>query len=78
MSAIRMNRDQQQNRLLLQRTGNRKDKEMKYILTEDLCCCGGYRTINCHYTAGHGTQTIAQSIANSCNVAMMEMISDWS
>lgn len=30
--------------------------------------------INCHYTAGHGTQTIAQSIANSCNVAMMEMI----
>lgn len=30
--------------------------------------------INCHYTAGHGTQTVAQSIANSCNVAMMEMI----
>ena len=30
--------------------------------------------INCHYTAGHGTQTVAQSMANSCNVAMMEMI----
>lgn len=51
------------------------------IRGNEVYTCGGSlvvaedtEPINCHYTAGHGTQTIAQSIANSCNVAMMEMI----
>lgn len=51
------------------------------IRGNEVYTCGGslvvaedIEPINCHYTAGHGTQTIAQSIANSCNVAMMEMI----
>lgn len=51
------------------------------IRGNEVYTCGGFlvvaedtEPINCHYTAGHGTQTIAQSIANSCNVAMMEMI----
>lgn len=51
------------------------------IRGNEVYTCGGSlvvaedtEPINCHYTAGHGTQAIAQSIANSCNVAMMEMI----
>ena len=51
------------------------------IRGNEVYTCGGSlvvaedtEPINGHYTAGHGTQTIAQSIANSCNVAMMEMI----
>lgn len=51
------------------------------IRGNEVYTCGGSlvvaedtEPINCHYTAGHGTQTIAQSIANSCNVAMVEMI----
>lgn len=51
------------------------------IRGNEVYTCGGSlvvaedtEPINCHYTAGHGTQTIAQSISNSCNVAMMEMI----
>ena len=51
------------------------------IRGNEVYTCGGSlvvaedtEPINCHYTAGHGAQTIAQSIANSCNVAMMEMI----
>lgn len=51
------------------------------IRGNEVYTCGGSlvvaedtEPINCHYTAGHGTQTIGQSIANSCNVAMMEMI----
>lgn len=51
------------------------------IRGNEVYTCGGSlvvaedtEPINCHYTTGHGTQTIAQSIANSCNVAMMEMI----
>lgn len=41
--------------------------------------CGGTlvvgdQPINCHFTGGHGPQNLGQSIANSCNVAMMEMI----
>lgn len=40
--------------------------------------CGGSKNvaewnIKCHYTAGHGTQTIDQAIANSCNVALMDI-----
>lgn len=34
---------------------------------------GGY-TISCHKREGHGNQTLSDSIANSCNVAMMKMI----
>lgn len=33
---------------------------------------GGY-DIHCHLHSGHGMQTIEQAIANSCNVALMEM-----
>lgn len=40
--------------------------------------CGGYlhvgdHDIPCHLVTGHGTETIEQAIANSCNVALMEM-----
>ncbi|MEE1085846.1 MAG: penicillin-binding protein 2 [Schaedlerella sp.] len=40
--------------------------------------CNGYLhvgdwDIKCHRTEGHGYQTVEGSIANSCNVAMMEM-----
>ena len=31
--------------------------------------------IGCHYRAGHGTETIQDAIANSCNVALMDMAS---
>ena len=40
--------------------------------------CGGQKTVlgvpvSCHYKSGHGTQTIQDAIANSCNVALMDM-----
>lgn len=40
--------------------------------------CNGYLhvgdwDIKCHLTSGHGTQTVTDSIANSCNVALMEI-----
>lgn len=40
--------------------------------------CGGYLhvgdwDIKCHLTSGHGTQTVTDAIANSCNVALMEI-----
>lgn len=40
--------------------------------------CGGYLHVGdddiyCHLRTGHGTQTVQQAIANSCNVALMEM-----
>ncbi len=40
--------------------------------------CGGFKMVNdkrigCHYRAGHGTQTLTQALANSCNVAMMDI-----
>ena len=40
--------------------------------------CGGYLhvgdwDIKCHLTSGHGMQTVADAIANSCNVALMEI-----
>lgn len=40
--------------------------------------CNGYLhvgdwDIKCHLTNGHGTQTVADAIANSCNVALMEI-----
>lgn len=40
--------------------------------------CGGSLHVGdwdiaCHLRSGHGTQTVEQAIANSCNVALMEM-----
>lgn len=40
--------------------------------------CGGSKvvadkTIRCHLRSGHGTQTVEEALANSCNVAMMEI-----
>ena len=40
--------------------------------------CGGYLhvgdyDIHCHLRTGHGTETVEQAVANSCNVALMEM-----
>ncbi|MBE6022708.1 MAG: PASTA domain-containing protein [Cellulosilyticum sp.] len=40
--------------------------------------CSGYkkvadRTIHCWKTAGHGHQTLGEALANSCNVAMMDI-----
>lgn len=32
-------------------------------------------TIRCHYAQGHGTETIQDAVANSCNVALMDMAS---
>lgn len=42
--------------------------------------CSGSKTvggweIGCHYREGHGTQTVQDAIANSCNVALMDMAS---
>lgn len=54
-------------------TGKIRENEV-YTCGGSLVVAEDTEPINCHYTAGHGTQTIAQSIANSCNVAMMEMI----
>ncbi len=45
--------------------------------TESYTCGGGLWYdqwyIQCHNTAGHGAETTDQAIANSCNVALMEM-----
>lgn len=40
--------------------------------------CGGYLhvgdwDISCHLKTGHGTETVADAIANSCNVALMQI-----
>lgn len=40
--------------------------------------CGGSKDvlgtkISCHYKSGHGQETIQDAIANSCNVALMDM-----
>lgn len=42
--------------------------------------CGGSKdvlgtSISCHYKDGHGTETVEDAIANSCNVALMDMAS---
>lgn len=41
--------------------------------------CGGKLLVAdtwlpCHYAAGHGTETIQDAIANSCNVALIQMV----
>lgn len=48
------------------------------ISEEDTFNCIGYkqvadRTIHCWKTEGHGVQTLGEALANSCNVAMMEI-----
>ena len=48
------------------------------IKGDETYVCGGYLhvgdwDIRCHLTSGHGTETVADSIANSCNVALMEI-----
>ena len=53
-------------------TGTLKGDETYY--------CGGSKNvmgweIGCHYRAGHGMETIQDAIANSCNVALMDMAS---
>lgn len=53
-------------------TGTLKGDETYY--------CGGSKNvmgweIGCHYRQGHGTETIQDAVANSCNVALMDMAS---
>lgn len=48
------------------------------VKEEDTFNCGGAkivsdRRINCWKTAGHGTQSLKDTLANSCNVAMMDI-----
>lgn len=49
-----------------------------YINESTTFNCPGYRvvgdrTIRCHKRGGHGVQTLEQALANSCNVAMMDI-----
>ena len=48
------------------------------ISTGQIFTCNGFRTVSdydipCHRTSGHGAQTLEQALANSCNVAMMDI-----
>lgn len=48
------------------------------ITGDETYVCGGSLhvgdyDINCHFTLGHGTQTVEDAIANSCNVALMHI-----
>ncbi len=48
------------------------------IKTTDTYDCAGVKVVSgipirCHYRKGHGKQTLTQAIANSCNVAMMDI-----
>lgn len=48
------------------------------ITGDETYVCGGYLhvgdyNIKCHNTSGHGTQTVGEAIANSCNVALMQI-----
>lgn len=50
------------------------------ISTNDTYYCGGKKVygkdeIKCHKTSGHGTQTVTEVLANSCNVGMMDIAS---
>lgn len=47
------------------------------VTTDNMFSCCGYalvadRRIRCHKTTGHGTQTFAQTLMNSCNPAFVE------
>ncbi|MBP3887166.1 MAG: PASTA domain-containing protein [Cellulosilyticum sp.] len=51
------------------------------INTDKTYTCLGYkrvadRTIPCWKAGGHGHQTLSEALANSCNVAMMDMVED--
>jgi stage V sporulation protein D (sporulation-specific penicillin-binding protein) len=48
------------------------------LSTEDTFECGGSitiagTTINCWKTSGHGTQTVEEALANSCNVSLIQI-----
>lgn len=52
--------------------------EENVISMDDTFYCPGYKeftddTVQCHNTSGHGTLTTRQAIAESCNVALMNM-----
>ncbi len=52
--------------------------EEKIISESDTYYCSGSKvvggmTIGCHLRSGHGTQTLEQVLANSCNVGMMDI-----
>ncbi len=54
--------------------------EQSVIRADDTFYCGGSMMvdgwdlpINCHNTSGHGTQTLTETLKNSCNVAMMQI-----
>lgn len=51
------------------------------ISASDTYVCPGYRrvadtTIRCWKTAGHGHQTLEEALANSCNVAMIDIVEE--
>ncbi|HHW67326.1 penicillin-binding transpeptidase domain-containing protein [Defluviitalea raffinosedens] len=53
--------------------------EENIISLDDHFYCGGYKNvygqvIKCWKTSGHGDQTIEEALANSCNVAMMDIV----
>lgn len=53
--------------------------EENLITLEDNFYCEGYKNIygqviKCWKTSGHGDQTIEEALANSCNVAMMDIV----
>lgn len=55
--------------------------ELGVVHAEDTFYCGGSmmvgdwkEPIKCHNTNGHGSQTLAQAVMNSCNVAMMQIV----
>jgi len=53
--------------------------EENVISLEDHFYCGGHKSvygqvIKCWKTSGHGDQTIEEALANSCNVAMMDIV----
>jgi stage V sporulation protein D (sporulation-specific penicillin-binding protein) len=52
--------------------------ETGVISTEDTFYCPGYKvvdtwTINCWKDGGHGSETLGETLQNSCNVAMMDI-----
>lgn len=52
--------------------------EAGVVKDSDTFACGGSKTvadrnINCWKRGGHGTQTLGQTLENSCNVAMMDI-----
>ncbi len=50
---------------------NKVNDESRFTCTGSYTPVQGAAPINCHNTLGHGTQTFAQAICNSCNPAFM-------